>query len=78
MAFVDEYHPIAAEVRKLPLHARGRNDLSVETVGVGVVLPHLLQVFGADDERLGVVVVLKHSCQGRSHQRLTEPDNVTD
>ena len=78
MAFVDDDDAKAPEVRQVAFHTGDGQHSRHQPVPVDVVLPHLDQVLGTEDEGLGVVVILKDPGQRCGHQRLAKADYIAE
>ncbi|OQA29127.1 MAG: hypothetical protein BWY57_03389 [Betaproteobacteria bacterium ADurb.Bin341] len=78
MAFIDQNKPVAAQIRQFSLNLCDRHNVCAEPVFLFIVLPHVDQVLGADNERFDAVVILKDAGERSRHQRLAQADHVAD
>ena len=78
MAFVNEYQAVALEVGQLFGDLRHWQHHAAQAVFCAVVLPHRLQVFGANDECFVAQVVLKHAGQGGGHHGFSKAHHVAN
>src|SRR5262249_27025403 len=79
VAFVENNEAEAAgNIGQVTRDTAQRNDLGLQTISFGVVLPHLDEVLRTKDERADAAFVLNHASERRRHQRLAEPHHVSD
>ncbi|OQC24337.1 MAG: hypothetical protein BWX70_02640 [Verrucomicrobia bacterium ADurb.Bin070] len=67
VAFIDQDQTVAAQIRQFSLNLCDRQNVCAEPVFLFVVLPHVDQILGADDERLDTVIILKNTGERRRH-----------
>jgi hypothetical protein len=78
VAFVDQDDLVAAKVREFIDSLRDGENFGQQPVFGDVVLPHLDEIFRAQNQGLRVVIILEDFGQGSSHQRFAEADNIAN
>src|SRR5207248_2275169 len=77
LALVNQHDPIAGHVREFIYGGADRDYLGSQPVLVNVVVPHLYEVLGADDEGFEEVwLFLKNARQSGSHQTFSKSNYV--
>ena len=78
VALIDDHEPIAAHVLELCDCAADGQHAGAHTVLLTVILPHWDEVLGTNNECFQAVIVLEHTRQGGRHERLAQPDDISN
>ena len=77
VGLVEQHHPVTAGAfRQFGEDAGQGHDTGVQAIAVGIVLPHGDQVFRADNEGLGAVIVLEDLGQGGGDEGFAQAHHV--
>src|SRR5690606_19337831 len=78
VALIDYDNLIAPQIGQFVNSTCDRKHLCEQSVFSHVILPHLREIFWADDKGLREIVVLKDFCDRSRHECFPEADDITD